>query len=61
MLCDYKWLTPTTAQLGFKDIPRAEYAEWLSKFGADTVKPGRWETSADARTVAAWRPAAAKV
>lgn len=58
VLCDNKWLTPTTAQMGFRDMPRAEYLRQLAVLAEETVHPGRWETEADPKAVADWRPSA---
>jgi leucyl/phenylalanyl-tRNA---protein transferase len=51
-LADNKWLTPTTAQMGFREMPRADYLRRLSVLADDTVRPGRWEAEADSKTVA---------
>ena len=59
VLCDNKWMTPTMAQLRFKDVPRAEYSKRLAELAEGMVKPGRWQAIADTRTIAAWRPGAA--
>jgi leucyl/phenylalanyl-tRNA--protein transferase len=55
-LADNKWLTPTTAQMGFVEMPRAEYLRRLSAFGDQAVRAGRWEAEADSKDVADWRP-----
>lgn len=55
-LADNKWLTPTTAQMGFQEMPRAEYLRRLRVLSDDGVRPGRWEAEADSKTVADWRP-----
>lgn len=57
VLADNKWLTPTTAQMGFHEMPRAEYLRRLSTLADGVVRPGRWEAEADSKTVADWRPA----
>jgi leucyl/phenylalanyl-tRNA---protein transferase len=57
-LADNKWLTPTTAQMGFQEMPRAEYLRQLSALAEGTVRPGRWEAEADSKAVADWRPRA---
>ena len=56
VLADNKWLTPTTAQMGFRDMPRADYLKELSALADETVHPGRWEVEADSKAVADWRP-----
>ncbi len=57
VLADNKWLTPTTAQMGFREIPRAEYLRRLSALADDPLRSGRWEAEADSKSVADWRPA----
>ena len=56
-LCDNKWLTPTTAQMGFRDISRADYLRRLTELSRASVPAGRWQVEADAKEVADWRPA----
>jgi leucyl/phenylalanyl-tRNA---protein transferase len=58
-LADNKWLTPTTAQMGFCEIPRADYLRRLSALSDDQVRAGPWAAEADSKTVADWRPAPA--
>lgn len=53
-LCDNKWLTPTTAQMGFHEMPRADYLRQLPALTGE-LRPGRWEAEADSRDVADWR------
>jgi len=55
-MCDNKWLTATTAQMGFHEMPRAEYLRRLSALGHEPVRPGRWEAEAGCQAVADWRP-----
>jgi leucyl/phenylalanyl-tRNA--protein transferase len=55
-LADNKWLTPTTAQMGFREMPRAEYVRRLSALALEPVRTGRWHAEADTRMVADWRP-----
>jgi len=55
-LADNKWLTPTTAQMGFREMPRAEYLRRLSAMADESVRPGRCEAEADSKAVADWRP-----
>ena len=54
-LADNKWLTSTTAQMGFHEMPRADYLRRLRVLSDDCVRPGRWEAEADTKTVADWR------
>jgi leucyl/phenylalanyl-tRNA---protein transferase len=56
VLADNKWLTPTTAQMGFCEMPRPEYLRRLSVLAEETVRTGRWDAEADTKTVADWRP-----
>ena len=56
VLADNKWLTPTTAQMGFREIPRAEYLRRLANLANRPVREGRWETELDPKAVADWRP-----
>ncbi|TFG85704.1 MAG: leucyl/phenylalanyl-tRNA--protein transferase [Hyphomicrobiales bacterium] len=57
VLADNKWLTPTTAQMGFHDIPRADYLSRLAVLTPEPVRTGRWEAELDSKAVADWRPA----
>ena len=57
VFADNKWLTPTTAQMGFREMPRAEYLRRLSALAQEPVRTGRWEAEAGAKAVADWRPA----
>lgn len=58
--CDNKWLTPTTAQMGFHEMPRADYLRQLPALTGE-LRPGRWEAEADSRDVADWRPESGQV
>ena len=58
VLVDNKWLTGTTAQMGFHEIPRAEYSRQLAEL-ADApcgAPDGRWEAVSDGKAAAEWRP-----
>ncbi len=57
VLADNKWLTPTTAQMGFRELPRAEYLRRLATLANRPVREGRWEAEFDPKAVADWRPA----
>ena len=59
VLADNKWLTPTTAQMGFREMPRAAYLQRLAGLLDGCGRPGRWEAEADSRTASEWRPGAA--
>jgi leucyl/phenylalanyl-tRNA--protein transferase len=54
---DGKLLTPTTRDMGFREVPRAEYLARLSDAVRAPGKPGRWSVEADAREIADWQPA----
>jgi leucyl/phenylalanyl-tRNA---protein transferase len=59
VLCDNKWLTPTTEQMGFVTLPRQEF---LKRLAAAVEGPGKrdcWKPEAGPETVANWRPEAA--
>jgi len=56
VLADNIWLTPTTAQMGFCEMPRAEYLRRLSALAQEPVRTGRWEAEAGTKVVADWRP-----
>jgi len=56
VLADNKWLTPTTAQMGFCEMPRREYLRRLSALAQEPVRTGRWEAEAGTKAVADWRP-----
>ena len=53
-LADNKWSTPTTLQMGFREIPRAEYLRLLRKREGRRSKRGRWEIEAGSKIVADW-------
>ena len=57
LLCDNKWPTPTTLQMGFCDIPRAEFLRHVDDAGKGTGRTDRWEAEKGAEIVAEWRPA----
>jgi len=52
---DGKLLTPTTQDMGFREIPRGDYLERLAEAVARPGKPGRWSVEADMKTVADWQ------
>jgi leucyl/phenylalanyl-tRNA---protein transferase len=62
VLADNKWLTPTTAQMGFHEMRRDDYLRRLAALGdAPPEAPWqgcRWEPELDAKAVADWRPGA---
>jgi len=56
VLADNKWQTPTTAQMGFREMPRGEYFRRLSVLAEQPGRTGRWDAEADTKAVADWRP-----
>ena len=55
---DGKILTPTTRDMGFREIPRAEFLAKLTAAAARPARMGRWQTEADVNAVADWQPKA---
>ncbi len=53
---DGKILTPTTAAMGFRNIPRDDFLTRLATALRAPGKTGRWQVEADLAEVAAWRP-----
>jgi leucyl/phenylalanyl-tRNA--protein transferase len=59
---DGKMLTPTTRDMGFREIPRGDYLAQLRDAGRKAGRPGRWQVEADLATIADWQPhGAAKI
>jgi leucyl/phenylalanyl-tRNA--protein transferase len=56
VMCDNKWLTGTTAQMGFRDMERPEYLRRLADLAEAPAGPARWEAELDSKAVADWRP-----
>jgi leucyl/phenylalanyl-tRNA--protein transferase len=56
VFADNKWLTPTTAQMGFREMPRRDYLRHLSVLAQEPVRTGRWDAEAGTKAVADWRP-----
>ncbi len=54
---DGKVMTPTCRDMGFRDIPRAEFLTRLEDAGRRPGKSGRWQVEADVAAVADWQPA----
>lgn len=54
---DGKLLTPTTRDMGFREVPRGDYLARLSDAMRLAGKPARWSVEADVATVAEWQPA----
>ena len=55
LLCDNKWQTPTTSQMGFRLIPRSQFLEHLAVSAEGAGRRGRWEPETGPETVAGWR------
>ncbi len=55
-LADNKWLTATTAQMGFHEMPRREYLQRIATLTDAPGQVGRWEAERDSKTIADWRP-----
>lgn len=53
-MCDNKWLTVTTAQMGFHEMPRTEYLRRLASLAGQPVRVARWEAEAGPKDVAEW-------
>jgi leucyl/phenylalanyl-tRNA--protein transferase len=56
VLNDGKWPTPTILDMGFRNIPRAEFSDQLTIAAQKRGKRGRWNLETDLATVAAWQP-----
>jgi len=57
VMCDNKWMTATTAQMGFHEMTRPEYLRSLAALADAPAGPVRWEAELDSKAVADWRPA----
>ena len=55
---DGKMLTPTTRDMGFREIPRWDYLARLRQADKNPGRVGRWQTEADVAAVADWQPQA---
>jgi leucyl/phenylalanyl-tRNA---protein transferase len=53
---DGKVMTPTCHDMGFRDIPRADFLARLAAAERAPGKSGRWQIEANVATVADWRP-----
>jgi leucyl/phenylalanyl-tRNA--protein transferase len=60
LLNDGKKPTPTILDMGFRNVPRAEFVRLLADGTALGGKSGRWQIDADAARVAGWEPAATR-
>jgi leucyl/phenylalanyl-tRNA---protein transferase len=57
---DGKLMTPTCRDMGFREIPRAEFLSRLRDAERTPGRPGRWQVEADVAAVADWQPDAAQ-
>jgi len=55
---DGKVLTPTTHDMGFREIPRGEFLRLLSDAERHPGHTGRWQVESDLETIAEWQPQA---
>jgi leucyl/phenylalanyl-tRNA---protein transferase len=55
-LNDGKRPTPTIDGMGFRAIPRDDYATLCDTRGREPGRPGRWSVEADAPEVSRWQP-----
>ena len=53
---DGKVMTPTCHDMGFRDIPRADFLARLAMAERAPGKIGRWQVEADVAVVADWQP-----
>ena len=53
---DGKVMTPTCHDMGFRDIPRADFLARLAEAERAPGKSGRWQVEADVAAVADWQP-----
>jgi leucyl/phenylalanyl-tRNA--protein transferase len=57
---DGKLMTPTCRDMGFREIPRAEFLSRLRDAQRFPGRPGRWQVETDAMAAADWQPRAAQ-
>ena len=55
---DGKLMTPTCRDMGFREVPRAQYLDRLAPVARKPDRLGRWSVTADLNVVADWQPAA---
>lgn len=53
---DGKLMTPTTRDMGFREIPRTEFLGRLAQAERKPERIGRWQVEADMATIADWQP-----
>ncbi|MGH6683430.1 MAG: leucyl/phenylalanyl-tRNA--protein transferase [Pseudolabrys sp.] len=52
---DGKVMTPTCQDMGFRNVPRAEFLRRMTQAGRTPGKSGRWQAEADMATIAEWQ------
>ena len=55
---DGKVLTPTTRDMGFREIPRADFLARLANAAKNSSRIGRWQTETDVAKISEWQPQA---
>lgn len=55
-LCDGKVETPTIKEMGFRNIPRAEFLRHTQAAGPEAAKPSRWSIEKEPNDIAEWQP-----
>lgn len=53
---DGKLMTPTTRDMGFREVPRRDYLDRLMQAERKPERIGRWQVEADMVTIADWQP-----
>lgn len=53
---DGKLMTPTTRDMGFREVPRTEFLSRLTQAERKPERIGRWQVEADLATIADWQP-----
>lgn len=53
---DGKLMTPTCRDMGFREVPRADFLRRLSQAERKPQRIGRWQAEADLATIADWQP-----
>lgn len=53
---DGKLMTPTCKDMGFREVPRAEFLNRLAQAERKPERIGRWQVEADLATIAEWQP-----
>jgi leucyl/phenylalanyl-tRNA--protein transferase len=55
---DGKMMTPTTKDMGFREVPRSDYLNRLAQAVRQPDRKGRWQVEADMKTISDWQPGA---